>query len=47
MYLSVKGRLKAEVAFKGNAGWKEIMLAVASYGDNWYESKSSLGTYFG
>ena len=30
-----EGRLKAEVALK-------VMLAVASYGDNWYESKSSL-----
>ena len=36
------GRLKAEVALKVMRAGKEIMLAVASYGDNWYESKSSL-----
>ncbi len=37
-----EGRLKAEVALKVMRAGKEIMLAVASYGDNWYESKSSL-----
>ena len=37
-----EGRLKAEVALKVMRAGKEILLAVASYGDNWYESKSSL-----
>ena len=42
MCSSVKVRLKAEVALKVMRAGKEILLAVASYGDNWYESKSSL-----
>ena len=37
-----EGRLKAEVALKVMRAGKEIMLAVASYGENWYQSKSSL-----
>lgn len=37
-----EGRLKAEVDLKVMQKGKEILLAVASYGDNWYESKSSL-----
>ena len=37
-----EGRLKAEVDLKVVQKGKEVLLAVASYGDNWYESKSSL-----
>ena len=37
-----EGRLKAEVALKVMRNGREVLLAVASYGDNWYESKSSL-----
>ena len=37
-----EGRLKAEVDLKVMQKGKEVLLAVASYGDNWYESKSSL-----
>ena len=37
-----EGRLRAEVALKVLRRGRESNLVVASYGDNWYESKSSL-----
>lgn len=37
-----EGRLKAEVALKVLRRGRESNLVVASYGDNWYESKSSM-----
>lgn len=37
-----EGRLKAEVTMRVQRRGKETQLVVASYGDNWYESKSSL-----
>lgn len=37
-----EGRLKAEVSLKVNRRGREAQLVVASYGDDWYESKSSL-----
>ncbi|MFR3754414.1 MAG: hypothetical protein ACLTW9_23005 [Enterocloster sp.] len=41
----IEGRLKAEVALvKVMRRGRENQLVVASYGDNWYESKSSHGS---
>lgn len=37
-----EGRIQAEVALKVFQNGRELLLAVASYGDNWYESRSSL-----
>ena len=37
-----EGRLRAEVALRVMRRGRESSLVVASYGDNWYESKSSL-----
>lgn len=37
-----EGRLRAEVALKVLRRGRESNLVVASYGDNWYESKSSM-----
>ena len=37
-----EGRLKAEVSLKVMRRGRENQLVVASYGDNWYESKSSM-----
>lgn len=37
-----EGRLKAQVSMKVLRGGRETQLLLASYGDNWYESKSSL-----
>ena len=37
-----EGRLKAEVSMRVLRRGKDTQLVVASYGDNWYESKSSL-----
>lgn len=37
-----EGRLKAQVSMKVMRRGKENQLLLASYGDNWYESKSSL-----
>lgn len=37
-----EGRLKAEVSLKVIRRGRENQLVVASYGDNWYESKSSM-----
>ena len=37
-----EGRLKAEVSLKILRKGKEQQLVIASYGDNWYESRSSL-----
>ncbi len=37
-----EGRLKAEVSLKITKRGREGQLVVASYGDNWYESKSSM-----
>lgn len=37
-----EGRLKAEVSLKVVKRGREGQLVVASYGDNWYESKSSM-----
>ena len=37
-----EGRLKTEVSMRVVRGQKEGSLVLASYGDNWYESKSTM-----
>lgn len=37
-----EGRLKSEVALKVRQRGKDVLLAVASYGDSWYEARSSI-----
>ncbi len=37
-----EGRLKTEVSMRVTRGQKEGWLVLASYGDNWYESKSTM-----
>ena len=37
-----EGRLKSEVSMRVTRGQKEGWLVLASYGDNWYESKSTM-----
>ena len=39
-----EGRLKAEVSLKVMRRGRENQLVVASYGDNWYESKKLHGS---